>query len=88
LPGYRAAHQIGGEIAAGKADRRNQPPRDRRARGHEFVGVRAPQAAEIEAVARAEHVHGKRQQHAGDHRTRQNQASRKIGRLGHGLLVR
>ena len=88
LPGYRAVHQIGGEIAAGKPDGRNQPPRDGGTRRHEFVGVGSPQAAEIEAVARAQHVHGKRQQHPGDHRAGQNQAARKIGRLGHGLLVR
>ena len=28
----RAVHQVGGEIAAGKAHGRDQPPRDRRAR--------------------------------------------------------
>ena len=87
-PGDRAVHQVGGEIAAGKADGRDQPPRDRRARRHEFAGIGSPQAAEIEAVARAQHVHGQRQQHSGNHRAGQNQAARKIGRLGHGPLVR
>ena len=84
----RAAHQVGGEIAAAETDRRDQPPCDGGACGHEFVGVGSPQAAEIEAIARAQHVHGKRQQHAGYHGAGHDQAARKIGRLGHGPLVR
>ena len=74
----RAVHQLRGEIAAGKADGRNQPPGDRRACRHELACVSAPQPAEIEAVARAQHVHGERQQHPRDHGAGQNQAARKI----------
>ena len=88
LSGHRAMHQIGGEIAAAKAHRRDQPPRDRRSRRHEFAGIGPPEAAEVEAEARAEHVHGQRQQHARNHRAGQNQAAWKIDRLGHAVLVR
>ena len=87
-PETALCHQRRGEIAAGKADRRDQPPRNGRARGHEVAGIGSPQAAEVEPEARAEHVHGERQQHARNHGAGEDQAARKIGRLGHGPLVR
>ena len=56
--------------------------------GMNSVGVGSPQAAEIEPVARAQHMHGERQQHAGNDRTGRISGGWKIGRLGHGPLVR
>ena len=86
LSGHRALHQGRREIAADERRRRDQPPRYCSARGHEFAGVGPPQPAEIEAVARAQHVHGERQQHAGDQGRGEDEAAWEIGGLGHGPL--
>ena len=83
----RAVHQVRREIAGGKPDGRDQPPGDCRTRRHQVVAAGAPQPAEVEAVTRAQHVHGKRQQHPGHHGAGEDQAARKISRLGHATLV-
>jgi len=64
LARYRAVHQRRGEIAPAEPDGCDQPPRQRRARRHEFARIGSPQTAKIEPEARAEHVHGQRQQHS------------------------
>src|SRR4051794_23550352 len=46
-----------------------------------------PEPAEVEPVARAQHVHREREQHAGHHGGAENQAARKKGRLSHTSLV-
>ena len=85
--GNGAMHQARGEIATGKGDGSDQPPCDGGARGHEVLRVRSPEAAEIEPIARHQHVHRERQQHSGDRGAAENQSARKKGRVGHGAFV-
>src|SRR5438874_10318486 len=55
---------------SGKTDRRDQPPRHRRARRHEVLAAAAPQPAEIEAVAQRQP--GRSEEHTSELQSRRD----------------